>query len=223
MLPKPSSNYLVRLLAAHEAPWLPIRQHWDAAPSIHARRDGVACVGLAGGAEAARQQTTRQRTTLIEHGLVIGLKISPAGIALARGMSWPYTKRRLTAAVKRLTTAVADGNCVERDGVPFVAESLIGNDDCQSTLLLLPLLADGALLSRSTPLGEAFFGLAPGVNIKAAIATATVAGDGEFDAAAADDYVKELIRCRRMMIGDQNYYPELGELPIAGWQGPRDG
>lgn len=216
---KHNESVLVRTLAVHQAPWFPIRQHWHQAPAICARRRGETPNGLKP-TDGNRMRFSRERDDLQSRGL-IGARdvLTEAGLRLARALVWPFTRSELAEAVDRMQAAVGRGDCLSYRGPTFVPEQLIcgatwGEQVAMLQQCFLPLLCDGHIVSASESVGFAYYAQGDSVNLDAVIDG--VVEDGvEFCDRMHDVYAREVKRCRTEMLGDANFYSELGELPIG--------
>ncbi len=219
-LSEPAATLLVRLLAAFQAPWAPIRQHWQACPAITARRDGQVSCGIGGGSGAERQRHSRQMAELREAGLVDSSnELTPDGKRLARSWCWPFTMEELLEAISRLQAAMERGDVLRSGDSVYVPEQLLtgtawGREFGLLQWMFAPLLADRVLVSRSDIYGWTFYG--PSADVLLTDAAAEAIGPV---AALRDDlvgvYVREAKRCRDAMHGDTEYYSEIGGPPIA--------
>ena len=216
-----SEILLVRTLAAFEAPWFPIRTRWEQCPAIyHARRRGLR---VGGGNVAERQRICRQRDELTAAGLIVGAILTAKGRRVARGLSWPYSPTDLKRVLDRIKKAIERGDYFAYNGLQLVPDDVIaperGSDGvCQGTMAqrcLLPLLADGLVISRGDPLGQVAYALSETNMSTAAIVKAAVDSSAEWREELAEAYDDEIVRCLRRMAGDENRYSELGEVPIC--------
>jgi hypothetical protein len=223
----PAKSLAVRTLAAYEAPWLPIRNQFAKAGAICARRRGDVLLSVGGGREQQRALQVRQRDALAAAGLLVGRSLTPLGRRLVRSWTWPYQKSELRTALNRIVRAVARGDVLDDPtDAPAVPQELITGtaydtpnwkrDVGMLTMLFLPLLADGVLISCSSPVGDVAYGFSDGRggNIRRIVDEAI--GDEEFNEELADAYSREFRRCRGEILADAGYYAELGELPYGG-------
>jgi hypothetical protein len=216
-----SEILLVRLLAAYEAPWYPIRTRWERCSAIYYARRKAIPVG--GGNVAERQRICRQRDELTAAGLIVGAALTAEGRRVARGLSWPYSPADLKRVLGRIKKAIERGDYFVDAGLQLVPDDCIaperGSDGvCEGTMAqrcLLPLLADGVVISRGDPLGQTAYALSETKMSTAAIVKATVDSSAEWREELAEAYDEESVRCLRRMAGDENRYSELGEVPIC--------
>lgn len=215
------TSLLIHTLAAYEAPWMPIRQHWTSAPAIHARRRGDAHCG-GDNRQANRMRVSRLRAELREDGsLDTDQKLTAEGKRLARSYTWSFMRDQLTAALDALAAALAAGHHMPNlaNTANLVPEQFIAGTDDPRDLgmlqeMLLPLLADGVLGSASHPRGRVFYFVADELADLKAIADSII-DYGLWSEAASDIYAKEQKRCRQVMLADNSYWAELGEIPVA--------
>ena len=213
-----AEDLLVRTLAVQQAPWPPIRRHWESAPAIHARRRGEVPTGIAAN-DGNRMRLSREREDLQSRGLLTGLAmLTPEGKRLARALVWPFDAAELAMGVDRLTAAIGGGDYVDYRGHAMVPEQLIcgewwGDQVALLQQLFLPLLSDGEILSFSETDGRAYY--APGSDANLSAVVDAIAEPGvEFSETLAKVYEAEYKRCRHQMLDDRDYWSELGELPV---------
>ena len=215
-----SKMMLCRMLAAYEAPWAPIRQKWDRAAAVCARRRGDVKLVVGGGRESVRQAQTRQRDKLAAERLITGMDLTSKGKKLARAAVWPWKRSELRNALKRLVAAIERGDTLEHETESLVPELIIcgaywGTQVSSLQMLFLPLLADRILISLSDPSGSVYYGINHGAQLKIESVIRSVGRASDFDTDLNDIYLVEYRRCRAEMLGDGRRYSELGELPVG--------